>query len=605
MLSPEARTVAIEFLRPPSGYRLDIAVLTTYTLDLEALLALPLGVLAHADTDLQGLLADPLLLLEALREAGDRVHVFVDEGGIAIPRVHRDLYAMLESSVHPTRAPRGGAFHPKVWVIRYLSEEDAEKVLLRVGVMSRNLTFDRSWDVALASEASPARQQRAKTSRPLGDLLRALPELTTEDLANTVRTAVRSLGEEAERTRFPAPEGFHQRPVEFYLLGLAGRRVMWRPMTGGSRLLAIAPFVNHAALDAVARMSDGECMLVSRQEELDQLPTDALATWNEEQILVLQDGALEEVEDGVNARPSGLHAKVIGVEHGHDVTWYVGSANLTRAAFTGDNVEMMASITGRKGRRSGNSGFGVQRFLDSGFHGLCEPYRRSEREDDEKDTEITEARALIGDAKKCLIDSPLTVVCTQAQNGCIWTLEGRFSPPDGVEISFWPVSISEDQARRLDLPASWPLPLSHLTSFVAFRLRVAHSSVEDVRLTRKLPAKGMPVGRINAVLRSLIDSPERFLQLLRALLGGLEGTVAWGRGGESRQGQSGGLGHWLGAETLLEDLLRAASRDPERLKPIRRLIDDLRKTDEGRQIVPNDLLAAWDAVDEAIGGPTP
>jgi len=32
MLSPEQRTVAMEMLRPPAGYRLDQAVLTTYTL---------------------------------------------------------------------------------------------------------------------------------------------------------------------------------------------------------------------------------------------------------------------------------------------------------------------------------------------------------------------------------------------------------------------------------------------------------------------------------------------------------------------------------------------------------------------------------------------
>ena len=402
MLSPEARTVAIEFLRPPPGYRLDTAVLTTYTLDLEALLALPLGVLAHADADLEGLLADPLLLLEALREAGDRIHVFVDEGGIAIPRAHRALYAMLESSVHPVRVG-GGAFHPKVWVIRYLSEEDGEDGLLRVGVMSRNLTFDRSWDVALASEASPARRRRVRASRPLGNLLRALPKLATEGLANTVKTEVRSLAEEAERTHFPAPEGFHQRPVEFHLLGLADRQRTWRPMTGGSRLLAIAPFVNRTALDVVAEMSGGERMLVSRQEELDQLPAGALAAWNSERVLVLQDAALEEVEDEASTRPSGLHAKVIALEHGHDVTWYVGSANLTRAAFTGHNVEMMAAVTGRKGRRSGNSGFGIERFLEAGFNDLCKPYRRSERgEDDEEDVEVTEARTLIEDTKRCL-----------------------------------------------------------------------------------------------------------------------------------------------------------------------------------------------------------
>ena len=35
MLLPDSRTVAFELIRPPSGYRLDFAVLTTYTLDEE------------------------------------------------------------------------------------------------------------------------------------------------------------------------------------------------------------------------------------------------------------------------------------------------------------------------------------------------------------------------------------------------------------------------------------------------------------------------------------------------------------------------------------------------------------------------------------------
>ena len=80
MLSPDSRTVAFDLLRPPAGYNLDFALLTTYTLDLEALLALPLSLVARADNGLEDLLADPLLLLEALRRAGERIHVFVDRG---------------------------------------------------------------------------------------------------------------------------------------------------------------------------------------------------------------------------------------------------------------------------------------------------------------------------------------------------------------------------------------------------------------------------------------------------------------------------------------------------------------------------------------------
>ena len=180
MLPPDSRKTAFELIRPPSGYRLDFAVLTTYTLDLEALLVLPLSVLAHPDGGLEELLADPLRLHQAIRNAGDRVHAFVDEKGIAIPRGARSLYSMLESSVHPVRAPNGGAFHPKVWIARFTAAEETAEDLLRVAVLSRNLTFDRSWDVALASEALFRSRRYVAASRPLRDFLVELPQLTIE-----------------------------------------------------------------------------------------------------------------------------------------------------------------------------------------------------------------------------------------------------------------------------------------------------------------------------------------------------------------------------------------------------------------------------------------
>ena len=595
MLSPDTRTVAFDLLRPPPGHRLDLAVLTTYTLDLEALLALPLGVLAHAEGGMEDILADPLLLTQALREAGDRIHVFVDKAGIAIPGKERALYALLESSVHPVRAPNGGVFHPKVWVARFMADD--ESPLLRVAILSRNLTFDRSWDIALASEASPMPRQRAKPSRPLSDLLQELPELATEELEPRVAKRMKALAEEAGRTRFPGPGGFVA-PVEFHLLGLSRRQRLWRPPTGGFRVLAIAPFVNRTALDALLNgTGEGEHMLVSRQEELDKLPDGALDAWG--RILVLSDAAEEEPEDGpgASASPTGLHAKMIAVERGWDVTWYVGSANLTAAAFTGRNVEMMAAVTGRRGRRTGNRGNGIDRFLESGFENLCTPYRKDNRESEDDD--VVQARQRIEEARDALTAAKLTVTCSPAGESWTWTLKGRITLPDGVEAAAWPISVSEDQARPLDLPLSWTLPLVRLTAFAAFRLHVPIRGVDDVRMTLRLPANGMPEDRIHQVLRTLIDSPERFLHFLRALLGGLDGMVDWAKGG-SDGSEGGAWGEGFAGETLLEDLVRAAARDPERLKPVRRLIDDLRKTEEGREIVPDDLFAVWSAVEETL-----
>lgn len=294
---------------------------------------------------------------------------------------------------------------------------------------------------------------------------------------------------------------------------------------------------------------------------------------------------------------------MIAVEHGWDVTWYVGSANLTKAAFGGDNVEMLASVTGKKGRKGGATGQGIDRFLDSGFEKLCEPYRRTEPA--AEDPRVTAARERLEAARDALVDADLRVTCASSDELWTLTIDGAADLPTcGVEVAAWPVSVAENHARPLEEPPRWRLPAARLTAFIAFRLRVPVHGVDDVRMTLRLPAEGMPEDRVHQILRGLLDSPEKFLAFLRALLGGLDAVFAWAQdGGEGREPADGGVE--VGGKTLLEDLVRTASRDPDRLRPVRRLIDDLRKTKEGRRIVPDDLFAVWTAVDEALARKEP
>jgi hypothetical protein len=213
---------------------------------------------------------------------------------------------------------------------------------------------------------------------------------------------------------------------------------------------------------------------------------------------------------------------------------------------------------------------------------------------------LRKARNLLEKTRRMLLDSNLTVSCRADGESWRWLLQGDLDLPPGVSVAAWPVSVNEDQARSLQLPMDWSLPLTRLAAFVAFRISV-NAEVDDIRLVLKLPTEGMPEGRVAQVLRMLIDSPERFMQFLRALLGGLEGLADWATG----DGQGAWNDQWgprLGSETLLEDLVRAASREPERLEPIRRLIEDLRSTAEGREIVPDDFYALWQMVDEVVGG---
>ena len=432
--------------------------------------------------------------------------------------------------------------------------------MLRVAVLSRNLTFDRAWDVALASEASPRGKRRVASSRPLGEFLDSLPRLATMGLDENVATRVRELAEDVARTRFPAPDGFED-PIEFHTLGVSRRRRPWRPPARGYRTLALAPFVNRTGLDALTGLQGDERILVSRAEELDKLHADALDNWGDVRVLLdstqsePEDAVAdqEQPQDGAAPRPSGLHAKMIAaIEHGWNVTWYVGSANLTAAAFTGRNVEMMASVTGRKGRRGGVSGHGIDRFLE-GFETLCERYRREAQKPE--DDAVIRARARIEEARASLVAAhaggDLRVTCAPAGDHWSLTLNGTVTLPGDVNAAAWPISVAEDQARPLDLPSSWRLPTARLTAFIAFRLSLAVQGVDDVRLAMRLPASGIPEDRMRHVLSSLIDDPRKFLQFLRALLGGLDGMTV----GARDAGQETDSSVWkdgLGGDTLLE-----------------------------------------------------
>ena len=124
MLDPETRSHTLEILRPPPNYELDRAISTTFSLDLLALLTTPLAFTLFDWEDEEGrTTSDPLAILESVRRYADRISIFCQAGRIAVPKTHQ-LFSYLEDSVFEVNAPSGGAvFHPKLWVLRFCSED--------------------------------------------------------------------------------------------------------------------------------------------------------------------------------------------------------------------------------------------------------------------------------------------------------------------------------------------------------------------------------------------------------------------------------------------------------------------------------------------------
>ena len=66
------------------------------------------------------------------------------------------------------RARNGGEFHSKVWLLRFGSEQRDEPTRMRLLVLSRNLTFDRCWDVSLCTGRDGERPRAGNQSPHIG-----------------------------------------------------------------------------------------------------------------------------------------------------------------------------------------------------------------------------------------------------------------------------------------------------------------------------------------------------------------------------------------------------------------------------------------------------
>ena len=126
-----------------------------------------------------------------MRSAGmpGAITIFSQAGEIEVPADSRSAFAYLERSVVPVRAARrGGIFHPKVWVIRFVDAEGGDSASDSCA-LSRNLTFERSWDTILRHGRPADSRGTARVSEPLGDFVRSLPNCAVApmDARSTIR----------------------------------------------------------------------------------------------------------------------------------------------------------------------------------------------------------------------------------------------------------------------------------------------------------------------------------------------------------------------------------------------------------------------------------
>lgn len=618
MLEPRERHLLVESLRPPFGYALDCAVGTTFSLDLLALLTVPLAfTFFDWEDDADGRPGDPLALLEAVRRHADRISIFCQAGQIYIPKHSQTLFGYLESSVFEV-APRSPhhVFHPKVWVLRFSAP--SEPVLYRLLVLSRNLTFDRSWDVMLALDGQVADRKYAfARNHPLGDFVAALPDMAVRAVPERVRAVIDQVQAELRRVHFELPEGFEE--VAFWPLGLKDRS-SWPFGPRIDRMLVISPFVTEACLVRLTKEGQ-EHVLVSRPESVDALDRRCLEPFSSVRVLSdeanpepLDDpeaaeepaGASAEANADGDAPLAGLHAKTYVADAGWSARVWAGSANATNAAF-GGNVEFLVELVGRKSRCGVDAVLG-QTKDNIGLADLLQEYAPPE-EPIGGDSLQEQLEERVTSARRQLAGAGLVATVTDAEGAEGYRLSLRVPKRRALDLQAeirvrcWPITLQEAKAVTVTsaapvVAAFGPLSFEALTSFFAFDLRLSEGSrTASARFVLNLPMEGAPKDRRERILLSLLRNRDHVLRYLLLLLaeGGLDpyGALIATRPITGR-GPGDGLSR-VGLP-LFETLVRALHRGPEKLDQIARLVHDLKETPEGRELLPEGFEAIWEPI---------
>lgn len=597
MLAPETRVLLTDALQPPSGYRVDVAVATTYSLDLTALLLAPMTFALH-DDDLGDLDAiDPIKLLEAVRRHAEHTTVFVQAGAIAVPATYRRILTFAEDCVREVIAPgHDRLFHPKIWVLRF--SDTAGRLTHRLVCLSRNLTFDRSWDTVLVLDEHGEGSSDARVSTaPLVRFVGALPGLVTRTLDENRAGQLESLQRSLSKVELAAPPG----ATAAGLLPLGFDWSETFPFPAASRTAVISPFLDVPTAHRIAQ-SSAKPLLLSRAETFDRIGAGPLGGT---ELFVLQRAAERDLgsdldEPPPQARPysvpEGLHAKTFLFEQGDETTLVTGSANATGAGMAG-SVEFDAILTGP------TSIFGIDAFWTGdkeapGFSRLCQPHAPpqegvGEAADEATIWEIERYHALLASSR------PVAEVVDLGDESYGLSLLLADLPSPGTS-TIRPITLPEAGWAR-DLaqpPLKWEkLSVASITPLFVVSTTAgsgpARSTVAAV-ITAEL--RGDPEHRRRDALADILRTQTDVLRYLAFLF--RDAALGYGAGSD-------GAGSWLFGDgpggtrndvVLFEPLVRALAAGGPALSRVASLHEEIAKLPNAAELVPDGWDELWSAV---------
>lgn len=562
-----------DLLSPTYGYTTDFAMGMTYSLSFDAMLTayLAFGMLGDMDEES---MQSPYLLLDAITKCSDKVVVFCNKGGIAVPPSIRKVYSLMERNIFEVfdKYNIKANFHPKLWLIREISNNDKREVLLKLIVTSRNLSYTDTIDciASLTGKVGPASVRNEK-HLPLIQFIESV--VKESNICDEQKKLVLKLANDLERVEsFDVDTPFDDYDFFPYLFDYDFGLGSVEDYLVGTESIIVSPFVDKKMLARLNPENKCKRILITRKEYVDKDIFNMFAN----------KGGIYVTLDDLASRGMDLHAKMYQIWNNRNEQYlYLGSANATTTAFE-RNGEFLLRLKYRYGNtRSAQllGDFYEKDNKDSRFMLLNEP------NDNASTTMKWDAAESAMKTLMCAEDIKARITHHRHGGYSVTVVSNERELANNVFIA--PLQKKEMMQRWTGKVVFEDMNIDELSEFYI----LAATSADGVRHEAivKIETSGMPAERDKNIVKGIIKTKNDFYRYIELMLtdaplqyisSELLPRKTVGTGNESDER--------MDFPNLYEKMLRIAATNPKQIYDIEALVDRL-----GDDVVPSSFTKMY------------
>ncbi len=326
-------------LKPPYTYKLDFAIGTTYSLNFDALIGACFSLCSGIGTDDINNYNETnkdTLVLSMLDKINKNVAIFCEAGKIQKPSRISKLHIKLEDSIFQIKE-QDGIFHPKTWIIRY--KNNIGNIKYRFIVLSRNISFDNSWDVLCSFDGELT--ENKNNNKELIDFIKYLKDNITD---NAKKDKMDIIINELSKVEFEhngysemqvipfGIENYRTQNIDMYNSSKMGRN---------TKIFIMSPFISDSVIkqfNSNLPYLSTDNYLITRYSELHNISSKDTKNLN---VYVMNENLVELDENGLYS--NDIHAKIYFTQNEKDKNLYIGSLNATNHAFY-NNIELIVRL---------------------------------------------------------------------------------------------------------------------------------------------------------------------------------------------------------------------------------------------------------------------